>query len=320
MISVKSLTKTFGNHIAVNKISFDIPMGQVVGILGPNGAGKSTTMRMLTGFLEPDVNSTESSDIQIDGLSLKDNALVCKKQIGYLPESTPLYADAHVLDAIKDSGYLHGMSLTEIENRLPLVIKQCQLQDVLTKKISELSKGYKQRVGLAQALIHDPKILILDEPTAGLDPNQINEIRQLIKSISATKTILISTHILSEVSAMCHRIILINKGKIAYDGETHALQTQGHQPLIFNMKVKGQWQNIITALENLPSFISLQRLQTVTQSSNETLEHTFTVHIKNEPNASEHLFDALVLAQSKILHMTSTTKTLEEIFSELTAS
>ena len=216
-ILIKGLVKNYGEQIAVNKISFQLKKGEIVGFLGPNGAGKSTTMKMITGYLVPD-----SGEIFIGDLNALDNPIEAKKKIGYLPEANPLYYEMYVREYLGFIANIH-----KLKNKKQLiedVIKTVGLTIESSKKIGQLSKGYKQRVGLAAALIHNPEILILDEPTSGLDPNQIIEIRSVIKSLAETKTILFSSHIMQEVEALCDRVIIINKGNIVADDTVDKLQ------------------------------------------------------------------------------------------------
>ncbi|GGW86342.1 ABC transporter ATP-binding protein [Alteromonas halophila] len=221
MIAVKNLTRQFGHLTAVDAVSFDIHPGDVVGFLGPNGAGKSTTMKMLTGFLTP-----TSGSIVIDEHTIGDESLAIKSKIGYLPEGAPAYGDMTVfqfLDFIASARKLKGAYKKE---RLKAVIGDLSLESVLNRHIDNLSKGFKRRVGLAQALVHDPKILILDEPTDGLDPNQKHQVRNLIKALAKDKIVIISTHILEEVTAVCNRVMVIAKGKIRFNGTPKAFQQQ----------------------------------------------------------------------------------------------
>jgi len=206
-ISVKNLSRHYDKQKAVDSISFEARPGRILGFLGPNGAGKSTTMRMLTGYLEP-----TSGTAEVTGKNITTEAIAAKKQVGYLPENTPLYADMYVKEYLSFVGQTYG--LTNLAARVDEVIKMVGLTPEQHKKIGMLSKGYRQRVGLAQAIIHNPEVLILDEPTSGLDPNQLVDIRLLIKSLGAAKTVVISTHIMQEVEAICDDIIIINKGKI----------------------------------------------------------------------------------------------------------
>lgn len=213
MISVNNLHKTFGQFVAVDNLSFTISPGDIVGFLGPNGAGKSTTMKMLTGFLPP-----TSGSIEIDGETVNTESTAIKKKIGYLPEGAPAYGDMTVYQFLKFIANARKIARKDIKQAIADVVGKVELQSVLNKPIDTLSKGFKRRVGLAQALIHDPDILILDEPTDGLDPNQKHQVRNLIQALSKDKIVVISTHILEEVSALCNRAIIISNGKLRFDG------------------------------------------------------------------------------------------------------
>ena len=218
-VQVKNLVKLFANQAAIDDISFEVNPGEIVGFLGPNGAGKSTTMKIITGYLPP----TEGS-VQVCNLDVMDKSSQIKRFIGYLPEHNPLYLDMYVHEYLGFVGRLHGLKSKKLRDRISRMILLCGLDQEQNKMISSLSKGYKQRVGLAQALLHDPEVLILDEPTTGLDPNQIIEIRNLIKDISQKKTVIFSTHIMQEVQALCTRAIIINKGKIVADDKIDKLK------------------------------------------------------------------------------------------------
>ncbi len=222
-IEVINLTKTYGTQNAIDNISFSLNPGEIVGFLGPNGAGKSTTMKIITGYITPTngVVKVASNDVQ-------QKPLLTKQIIGYLPEHNPLYLDMYVKEFLHFSGKLYGLGGTALKISIQDIIEKCGLTNEQGKKIGQLSKGYRQRVGLAQALLHDPQVLILDEPTSGLDPNQIIEIRELIKNVSANKTILFSTHIMQEVEALCNRVIIINKGKLISDTTLQDLSKDGH--------------------------------------------------------------------------------------------
>jgi len=211
-LQVTNLTKQYGQQRAVDEISFTVKRGDVVGFLGPNGAGKSTTMKIITGFLPP-----TSGTVSVEGMDVTSQAIEVKKIIGYLPEHNPLYLDMYVHEYLHFAGGLYHLRGSKLKQRTAEVIERCGLTLEQNKKIEALSKGYRQRVGLAQALIHDPSVLILDEPTSGLDPNQIVEIRKLIKEVSKDKTVLFSTHIMQEVEALCDRVIVINRGRIVAD-------------------------------------------------------------------------------------------------------
>jgi ABC-2 type transport system ATP-binding protein len=229
-ILVKGLTKKFGEQTAVNDVSFEIGKGNIVGFLGPNGAGKSTTMKMITGTLPAD-----SGIVEVDGIDVAQQPLELKKHIGYLPEHNPLYLDMYVHEFLRFCGGIYGLSGKSLKNRVGDLVELCGLQKEQNKQIGALSKGYRQRVGLAQALVHDPSVLILDEPTTGLDPNQIIEIRNLILSISQDKTVLLSTHIMQEVQALCNRAIIIKEGKLVADQSVSELTDEKEK---FTIKIE----------------------------------------------------------------------------------
>jgi len=222
MVEAKGLSKYFGPFVAIKDVSFAIPKGQIVAFLGPNGAGKSTTMRVLTGYV-----AASEGTARIAGFDIQKDRLEAAKHLGYLPENGPLYNDMTPLGLLKFFGEARCLSPGKLKERIAVVTEQCAIGDVLEKPIGKLSRGYKQRVGLAQALLHDPDVLIMDEPTAGLDPNQIREFRQNIKVLGKTKTILISTHILQEVLAVGERVLLIHDGRMIYDGSPDDLKKDG---------------------------------------------------------------------------------------------
>ena len=224
-ILVENLTKVYGDQKAVDDISFEVQTGEVVGFLGPNGAGKSTTMKMITCYMAP-----TAGKISLEGLEVDKDPEEIKKKIGYLPENNPLYTDMGIIDYLEFCAEIQGLEKQGLSKRIHEMVDMCGLNQERYKKIGELSKGYSQRVGLAQAMIHDPEVLILDEPTTGLDPNQIVEIRKLIKELGKEKTVILSSHILSEVEATCDRILIINKGKIVADGTSGNLAKTGTWP------------------------------------------------------------------------------------------
>lgn len=219
MLKVRELSKFFGNKHAVQSISFEVSKGEVLGFLGPNGAGKSTTMKMITCFLEP-----TSGEVEVGGISIIKDQVGVKKQIGYMPENAPLYEEMTVYEFLEFMSELREIPIPQREEAISKVVKTCQLNDVQNQFIETLSKGYKRRVSMAQALIHDPEILILDEPTDGLDPNQKFGVRQLIKDLAKDKCIVLSTHILEEVDAVCDRAIIIANGKLLFDGKAGELK------------------------------------------------------------------------------------------------
>ena len=241
LINANNLKKSFDQFIAVDKINLQVDRGEVVGFLGPNGAGKSTTMKMLTGFLEPD-----DGEIFINGIDLKSNPLKAKEYIGYLPEGAPSYSDMIVSDFLSFIGKMRGLSDKSLSNRLEEMADQINLKEMWDRPVETLSKGFKRRVGIAQALIHDPDILILDEPTDGLDPNQKHEMRNLIKKISKNKAIVISTHILEEVEAVCSRAIIIANGKLLANDTPQNLENNFLNKHTLSIKISGKINNVIS--------------------------------------------------------------------------
>jgi ABC-2 type transport system ATP-binding protein len=228
MIEARGLSKFYGAFVAIEDVSFSIPEGQIVAFLGPNGAGKTTTMKLLSGYLAPSEGSAA-----IAGLDVHRERLAAARRLGYLPENGPLYPDMTPLELLRFFGEARQMDRARLEERLESVTEQCELRLVLEKPIGKLSKGYRQRVGLAQALLHDPEVLIMDEPTAGLDPNQIRQFREHVQKLAHTKTLLISTHILQEVDAVADRVLLIHNGRLAYDGTPESLKENGSLEMPF---------------------------------------------------------------------------------------
>ncbi len=303
-IKVRNLSKQYGPQKAVDNISFDVKPGEILGFLGPNGAGKTTTMKMITQYLD-----IEGGDILIGGQSIKEHSL--KKQIGYLPESNPLYYEMPIIDYLEYVAALQGLPKDKIRDRAREMVKICGLDVEKYKLISELSKGYRQRVGLAQAMIHDPAILILDEPTTGLDPNQIIEIRELIKNLGRHKTVLFSTHILPEVEATCDRILIINKGKIVADGTASTLRQQAQGQEIHHIRVEdGSVQDILEAIR------SLSTVQTV--SVLDVGKKRFEVVSKPHMPSTRDLFRLCVQKNWTISELIPFETKLEDIFRDLT--
>src|SRR3979490_382804 len=235
MITVTDLTKRYARHTAVDHISFEVHKGQIVGFLGPNGAGKTTTMRMLTCFLPP-----TSGTATVAGFDVLEQSFEIKKRIGYLPETPPLYPEMRTVEYLQFVGSLKGLSKAELAKRVDYVCERCAILDVKDKLLGKLSKGYRQRVGLAQAIIHNPDVLILDEPTSGLDPKQINETRELIRSLAGDHTIILSTHILPEVSQTCEVVIIINKGKVVATDSVSNLQQRARSGESVLVEVAGR--------------------------------------------------------------------------------
>ncbi len=305
-IVVENLTKTYGTQKAVDHISFRVKTGEVLGFLGPNGAGKTTTMKAITSFLVPDEGSIHVGDFSVD-----EQAEEVKKHIGYLPESNPLYEEMPIIDYLKFVAKVEGIQASRIEEKMREVIRVCGIQKEKHKKISELSKGYKQRVGLAQALIHDPDVLILDEPTTGLDPNQIIEIRELIKKIGREKTVILSSHILAEVEATCDRILIINKGKIVAEGTTDELRkkSQAHEILKVSIE-EGDVNEIFKALQSLDE---TELVDFINRDKGE-----FEVQSRTNQSARRSIFNLCVEKHWILTQMTPIETKLEDVFRQLT--
>ena len=311
MISVKNLTKYYGDFQALKGISFEIKSGEIVGILGPNGAGKSTTLRILTCYFNP-----TSGDAIIDGKSILDEENNVKKIIGYLPESAPLYNDMCVFDYLVYMADIQELERSKLNERLHYVVNVCGLKEVISKPIGELSKGYKQRVGLAGAIIHDPKILILDEPTNGLDPNQIVEIRELIKELGKKKTVLVSTHILSEVEATCSRAIIINKGNIIADDTPENLSLNfGNNDKSSTIKISIKTNdNIESVKEKLLSVSDIYKVE-IEDNFNNIKELTI---YSNSEEPRDEIYRFIKSTDWIIYEMTRVKENLETVFHTLT--
>jgi ABC-2 type transport system ATP-binding protein len=308
MISVRGLKKYYGETKAVNGVDFDIKKGEIVGLLGPNGAGKTTTLRILTGYLTP----TEG-DVNIDNMNVIDNLSGIKKIIGYLPESAPLYGDMAVYDYLEFIASIQEVKSSEISPRIHYVSDKCGLNSVMDKKISELSKGYKQRVGLAHAIIHDPAILILDEPTSGLDPNQIIEIRELIKELGREKTVILSTHILSEVEATCSRVIIINKGNIVKDESTDNLISDAGTSDVVSLQIKTHAAK--KAIESLLAFEGINKIEIADGVKG---VKNVLVYSDSGRDLREAIYNKIKGSDWTLLEMKRERQSLENIFQDLT--
>ena len=251
-IRTEHLTKRYGSQTAVDNVSFSVKEGEVLGFLGPNGAGKTTTMRMICGLIAPD-----SGQVFIGGKAMDPHAVELRRAIGYLPEANPLYEDMPVLDLLRFGARLQGVPSSAIDARIRLMVDACGLGDEKHKRTGELSRGYRQRAGLAFAMVHDPAVLVLDEPTTGLDPNQIIEVRALIKELGRTRTVVFSTHILPEAEAVCDRILIINKGHIVADGTSEQLRTQVLGRTLYQVRVTGApLEEILTVLRGIENVIT----------------------------------------------------------------
>src|SRR3989338_10685965 len=308
MIVIENLEKKMKEAVILRGISFRVNDGEILGFLGPNGAGKSTTMKILTGFWTP-----SGGRVQVNGLDVAADSLKIRAKIGYLPENVPLYDEMKVYEYLKWIAEVRGIETEKIKDRIKAVVKDCGLEKVVKRPIEELSKGYRQRVGLAQAIIHEPEILILDEPTTGLDPNQIVEIRNLIKKIGERKTVIFSTHILSEVQATCDRVIIINKGKIVGEGTPGELaQRLGTQEMIY-VKIKGPREVIYGALR------ALEQIEEILDKDAESEEiFGFAIRPKAGLDIREHIAEVVRQNNWSILELNRQTASMEDVFRELT--
>ncbi|BDD09928.1 gliding motility-associated ABC transporter ATP-binding subunit GldA [Fulvitalea axinellae] len=299
-IEVIGITKIYGSQTAVNNVSFNAQKGEVLGFLGPNGAGKSTTMKISTGYVSP-----TKGTVMVCGYDIQQAPVEAKRHIGYLPENNPLYYDMYVREYLAFAGSVHSLKGQNLNKQVKKVIGLCGLGREQNKKIGMLSKGYKQRVGLAQALIHDPSVLILDEPTTGLDPNQLSEIRSLIKDISTDKTVILSTHIMQEVEAMCDRTVIINRGKIVADQSIAEL--------------KGSFGAKRYTVE-FTSEVNLDKLRSISpEISAESIgERTFNISSASLQDIREMIFDFAVANGTKLIGLTEEPNSMEDIFRRLT--
>jgi ABC-2 type transport system ATP-binding protein len=305
-IVVEHLTKKYGYQKAVDNISFHVKTGEVLGFLGPNGAGKTTTMKILTGLI-----SSSEGTARIGDFSVSEQGDEIKKIIGYLPENNPLYLDMPVIDYLEFSAAIQGVAKNMVADRIREMIRICGLNDEKHKKIGELSKGYRQRVGLAQAMIHDPQVLILDEPTSGLDPNQIVEIRRLIKELGKEKTVILSTHILPEVEATCDRILIISKGKIVADGTSENLRRQSQGRELLRVRIEdGNRDEIFRQLQTLDQVGLVDFMRGV--------ENCFEVQSRNEFSNRKAIFQLCVKNNWTLTEMTPIETKLEDLFRDLT--
>src|SRR5579862_9809833 len=312
MITVTDLTKRYARHTAVDHVSFEVQKGQIVGFLGPNGAGKTTTMRMLTCFMPPTAGTAT-----VAGFDVLEQPFEVKKRIGYLPETPPLYPEMSTSEYLEFVGKLKGLSGDELTKRIDFVLERCSVADVKDKLLGKLSKGYRQRVGLAQAIIHNPDVLILDEPTSGLDPKQINETRDLIKSLAGDHTIILSTHILPEVEQTCQSVLIISKGKLVATDTVDNLQGRGAESVF--VEIAGRNGQLDTSLVQgrLAKVPGVNRI--VLKERQATLSR-FEVETQKDHFIRGDLARAIVEAGWDLNELRSAAASLEEIFLELTGT
>tara|TARA_B100002052_G_scaffold2330_1_gene2216 strand:+ start:510 stop:1460 length:951 start_codon:yes stop_codon:yes gene_type:complete len=307
MIRIEDLSKNYGSVQAVNSISFSLNDGEIVGFLGANGAGKSTTLKMITGYLTP-----SAGNVYVGDKNIIDDCLDIQKSIGYLPELNPLYTEMKVHEYLKFHASIRGIEGTDFNNALKKVVADCGLQGVVHRTVGNCSKGYKQRIGLAAAMIHDPKILILDEPVTGLDPNQIVEIRGLIKKLGKEKLVLMSSHILQEIQATVDRIIIIDKGNIVADGTSEELISDSQGKTQLHLDVINAEENDIQDMKAVIPSVSVKTIKKLEESVNITLEY------QNTSDPRKDIFNYAVEKGWILTEMTLTRKNLEDIFRNLT--
>jgi ABC-2 type transport system ATP-binding protein len=307
MIEIKNLTKKIGENQILNDLSFSVKTGEILGFLGPNGAGKTSTMKIITSYWTP-----TSGSITIDGVDAVNDSLKTRAKIGYLPETVPLYEEMKVSEYLKFVAEMRGLSGDKLKARISEVAIACGVSGVMQKPIEELSKGYRQRVGLAQAIMGNPDVLILDEPTTGLDPNQIVEIRELIKKIGKEKTVIFSTHILSEVSAVCDRVIIINNGKIVGEGSPAELIGRTNAKAVITVKVEGNKEAIAAVLQKISGVVKVSLAKT---------EGTVLVYqIETATGIDDRgiINKALIMGGFNVLEISKSEANLEDAFRELT--
>ncbi len=308
MIEASHLVKKFGERKAVNDLSFRVDHGRIVGFLGPNGAGKTTTMRLLTSFFPADSGTARILDVDVS-----ENPMEARRHLGYLPENNPLYEDLEVAETLELAAQLRGLSGEKKRERVAYAVRACGLKTALGRKIGELSKGFRQRVGLAQAILHDPEVLILDEPTSGLDPNQVHEVRDLIRELGREKTVLFSTHILSEATVLCDRLLIISNGQLVAEGSADEIGARGKAagPRLF-AALKGPVSEVSSALKKLPGVISVKL------EGEGSEEPGFYIDCAKKSDAREALFHLAVEKRWPILELRQDKLGLEEIFRSLT--
>ena len=311
MIELKNITKYYGDFPAVTNISFKIERGEIVGLLGPNGAGKSTTMKMITGFMPP-----TSGELSVGGNDIVSQSIEARRRIGYLPETVPLYTDMTVYSYIEYMGLLRGLNKKNIKSKVDNVIEICKLEDYRNSLISKLSKGFRQRVGISQAIIHEPEVLVLDEPTIGIDPNQVVETRQLIKNLSGEHTLILSSHILPEVSSICERVLIIHEGEIAASDTIENLSSLMSGKNKVEADIIGSPQAIVTELEKIDGVKSVQF--SINKSSNEF--STFSIESEINSDIRSEISKIIINNDWGLIRLQSMGMSLEDIFLQITTT
>ncbi len=305
MIEVREITKHFGETLAVDNVNLTVNKGEVVGFLGPNGAGKTTTMRVMMGLLTP-----ETGTVRVNGKDLWEEPIALREQIGYLPENTPLYEELPVIDLLRFVGRMHKIYGRKLEDRIDEIIQICSLSEMVYKDVAELSRGYRQRVGLAVAIIHDPPCLILDEPTSGLDPTQIIEIRRLIREAGKEKAILFSTHILDEAQKTSDRIVVISRGRIVAEGTPESLAKMASGQKSYEIEFIGDKPSLLSKLSDFVAVTEEEKLMDGWTR--------FFLTSTNDLDVSENIFNAVVSVNGKMRKLIPKVATMEEVFLELT--
>jgi ABC-2 type transport system ATP-binding protein len=310
MIELNNVTKYFGDYPAITDISFTVDDGEIVGFLGPNGAGKSTTMKIITGFLPP-----SAGKISVAGHDVVTDSLAARSNIGYLPETVPLYGEMTVKDYLTFMGKIRGMSRSKIRSRIDEVVDQCRLVDYRNSHISKLSKGFRQRVGIAQAILHEPKVLILDEPTIGIDPRQVIETRDLIESLGGDRTVLVSSHLLDEVERMCGRVIIIDHGSIKAEDTPENLQRRLRNMGRIEVHIKGPEDTVSSALSAIRGVENVALIADLGDGI-----RSYNIDTKRGDDVRARISSAIVEGKWALVHMESITMSLEEIFVEVTTA
>ncbi len=311
MITLEGLSKSYGPVKALENISLEVRSGEILGLLGPNGAGKTTTLKIMSGYLWPDAGR-----VNIKGLDVVEQTERIRDLIGYLPEYNPLYPDMLVFDYLAYVARMRNIPPDQVESRLREMVEVCGLTQAVAQKIGELSKGNRQRVGLAQAMIHDPEVLILDEPTSGLDPNQISEIRDLIKRLGKKKTVVISSHILSEVEATCHRVVIIHQGRVVADGQPRELQAKASRESRLYLKLaNGKGQQVLSTLQSLPGVTAVERAE-----DENDLIHGYLVRSALDQDLRSEIFRLAGREGWTLYEMRREVASLEDIFRQLTSN
>jgi ABC-2 type transport system ATP-binding protein len=310
VIEVRHLTKRYGDRVAVSDLSFDVERGEVVGFLGPNGAGKSTTLRMLTGFLEP-----SEGEVRITGVDARAHPTEVKRRVGYMPEAVPLYLEMRVVEYLRYRAELKGVARAQIAGNVDKALELASVADVRTRILGQLSKGYRQRVGLADALVADPPLLILDEPTAGLDPNQIRQVRDLVRNLSKEKTVLLSTHILPEVEAVCGRVLIIDRGKLVSSGKPEELRSAGEGVRAITLEARAAAEAISAVLGGV-SYVRGTNVQPL--GTDGVVRARVEVNAADLDSAAERIFRSVADAGIDLRELRREDASLEDVFARLT--